>query len=500
MRKLIERNPLLTVFGLTFLCLLPILIGRDFTPSNELRYLSIADEALRDGNVFAFYNHGIPYADKPPLYLWIVIACKWLLGHHSMFVLSLFSLIPAYLIIYIMDKWLRSEHVVSPATRAATALMMLSTAMFAGSAVVLRMDMLMTLFIVLALWSFYKLYRHIGNERRERWLLPLWIFLALFSKGPVGFFMPVLVIVVFLALRRELNRFSQFLGWKAWALMFGLFALWILGVWIDGGTPYIKNLLLHQTVGRAVNSFSHDKPFLYYFLHIWWIAAPWIFLSAYLVWNNWETRRSSVTEHLFLTTIIVTFLMLSSFSAKLGVYMLPILPMVVYLIPVIQSRTAKPVWQDKALTIGVLTFFALAFAAGLFIARINPYIGYGPLCKAIPADATVSTLYVPRPENMDVYLGHPVTDYARTPYTFLATLTDSTSTATATATDTTSNATTATATDTNIADYTPNTAGNTNRPRVLIVKTAKITPGTPLATFTSSHPTTPLGPYTLVTY
>lgn len=40
--------------------LLPVMILRDFTPSNELRYLSIADEALRDGHLFAFSTTGCP--------------------------------------------------------------------------------------------------------------------------------------------------------------------------------------------------------------------------------------------------------------------------------------------------------------------------------------------------------------------------------------------------------------------------------------------------------
>lgn len=60
------------------LALLPILLMCDFTPSNELRYLSIADEALRNHVFFAFTNHGVPYADKPPLYFWIVMMCRWL--------------------------------------------------------------------------------------------------------------------------------------------------------------------------------------------------------------------------------------------------------------------------------------------------------------------------------------------------------------------------------------------------------------------------------------
>lgn len=78
------------IFLLMLLALLPALIFRDFTPSNELRYLSIADEALREGHFFAFTNHGLQYADKPPLYLWIVMLGKTLLGSHQMWFLSCF--------------------------------------------------------------------------------------------------------------------------------------------------------------------------------------------------------------------------------------------------------------------------------------------------------------------------------------------------------------------------------------------------------------------------
>ena len=66
-----------------FLSLLPLLVSRDYTPDNELKYLSIAEESIRDGNIFAFYNHGEPYADKPPLYLWIVTLGKLLFGKHG---------------------------------------------------------------------------------------------------------------------------------------------------------------------------------------------------------------------------------------------------------------------------------------------------------------------------------------------------------------------------------------------------------------------------------
>ncbi|MDE5707727.1 MAG: dolichyl-phosphate-mannose--protein mannosyltransferase, partial [Alistipes sp.] len=60
------KNRLRALPLLLFALLLPAMALRDFTPSNELRYLSIADEALADGNFFAFTNQGAPYADKPP--------------------------------------------------------------------------------------------------------------------------------------------------------------------------------------------------------------------------------------------------------------------------------------------------------------------------------------------------------------------------------------------------------------------------------------------------
>ena len=90
---------MMTVFVFCAVCLLPMMAMRDFTPSNELRYLSIADEAIANGHLFAFYNHGIPYADKPPLYFWIVMLCRLLFGHHSCLALSMFSLIPAFAIV-----------------------------------------------------------------------------------------------------------------------------------------------------------------------------------------------------------------------------------------------------------------------------------------------------------------------------------------------------------------------------------------------------------------
>ena len=44
--------------GLYLLLLLPLLLRRDITPENELKYLQIADEALRDGHFWCLFLDG----------------------------------------------------------------------------------------------------------------------------------------------------------------------------------------------------------------------------------------------------------------------------------------------------------------------------------------------------------------------------------------------------------------------------------------------------------
>ena len=46
----VQKNWLL--YLLFFLAVVPVLFLRDYTPANELRYLSIADEALRNHSFF----------------------------------------------------------------------------------------------------------------------------------------------------------------------------------------------------------------------------------------------------------------------------------------------------------------------------------------------------------------------------------------------------------------------------------------------------------------
>lgn len=353
---------------LWFAALVPMFMLRDFTPDNELRYLLIGDEAIRDGHFFAFFMDGIPYADKPPLYLWLVMLGKLLWGHHSLLFLSLFSVLPAFVVLLVMDKWASRE--LGQSWRLPAQAALISTAYFVAGMSVLRMDMLMTMFIVLSFHTSYKIYK--GESRpADQWLLPLYVFLALFTKGPYGMMIPLAGICTFLCVQREPRKIARILNLKFWSLLLGLCVLWLGCVYLEGGKDYLHNLLFNQTVGRAVNSFSHKKSLFFYFYSFFYAFAPWclMYLSA-VVLSVTGKHKFSDLEKFFFCVVASSYIMLSLISSKLDIYMLPAYPFVAYLSLLLLQGLPWNRLIAAAASLPALVF-VLAFPASLALPHIS---------------------------------------------------------------------------------------------------------------------------------
>ncbi len=376
-------------FALIFIAILPILLLRDFTADNELKYLSIADEAIENSNIFAFYNHGEPYADKPPLYLWFVMLGKIIFGKHVMFYLSLLSVIPAFVTAWIMGKF--TGRVLTERERGSTLLMLFTTAFFLAPIIVLRMDMLMTMFITLALYTFYRMYEYnttepeygAGLQRKRQWLLPLYIFLALFSKGPVGLMLPLAAIVVFLAVSRRLGTIGKYLGYRCWLLLLALCALWFTGVYIDGGREYLNNLLFHQTLDRAVDAFHHKKPVYYYLVTYWFTMAPWSLLSFAAIITAYRERLiNNSLPRFFITVFLTALVMLSFISSKLEIYLLPAFPFLVFFTAMVIGKKSNLALKASVALPAAL--FIAIFAASCFYKTISVHFALPEIELAAP--------------------------------------------------------------------------------------------------------------------
>lgn len=341
--------------------LLPLLLLRDFTPATELRYLSIADEALREGHLFAFTCHGEVYADKPPLYLWIIMACRCLLGQHVMPVLMLFSLVPAFVTNEVMVVWSRLKGDQAMFLR----MMLLANVLFLVSALTLRMDMLMALFIVLAAKTFFDAYE---QQRRLPLRFAVYVFLAVFTKGALGLLLPLCFILAFLESKHELRRFWHYLDWRILSLLVVLFGLWCGAVYLEAGGGYLYERMVHQTIGRAFLSFHHRQSIVYYFWLIWPLLIPWTLVvpGALLKSLRHDCEESDVTRFLA-TASLSGFILLSLISAKFSIYLLPLFPFILTLTarclcaPYVSLRGGKV--GERLITAG-LVFACIIYQAG----------------------------------------------------------------------------------------------------------------------------------------
>lgn len=215
-----------TVYWIVFIliCLIPIAVWRDYTPANELRYISIADEALRNHTWFTLTNHGEPYSDKPPFYFWLIMLCKLITGEYHMGILILYSLLPALGIAHTMDKWTRG--LMSSNSRATLPLFLITTGYFAGTAMVLRMDMLMVWFIILALYHFHQMYEGKGNFQKHQILMAVFIVLGFYAKAFMGILIPLVTSLLFLVYKKEARSFGKYWNWKVWSIILASLVFW----------------------------------------------------------------------------------------------------------------------------------------------------------------------------------------------------------------------------------------------------------------------------------
>lgn len=448
-----------------FICLLPISALRDFTPANELRYISIADEAIRNGHWFMLTNNGVPYSDKPPFYFWLIMLSKMITGQYHMWLLMMFSIIPALGCVYTMDKWCRHE--LSKENRKIAPLMMITTGYFVGTAMVLRMDMFMVWFIILALRSFYKMYTKEGNFKRNQLLFAVFILFGFYFKAFMGLLIPLVTSLVFLTVKHEAKTFFHYWNWKVWAIIVGGIAMWFGMVWVEAGSEYLYNLTVGQTVSRSVKVSVHKRPFYYYLIYLSYGVAPWTLLYVgNLIWGIKNKIFCSDLQKLFVIEILSTFVMLSCFGSKLEIYLVPIFPFIAYLCLMSMDKLGWNKWQAMAAAFpgfvvslalpaymvaaniipgiwsvlfvicsvlltftGILSmvmafrvknirmsvvtfctgFLITAFIVGFEIPKFNPQLGYGELCRMAQKKekewnvSGVTTLGVWRAQNMDVY-------------------------------------------------------------------------------------------------
>jgi 4-amino-4-deoxy-L-arabinose transferase-like glycosyltransferase len=371
-----NRSPWTDLLGLLALTLLLIATGiglRDPWPPDEPRFALAARDMVATGDWLLPRIGGEPYADKPPLFFWLLAS-----GLEATSSLRVAFLLPSLLaafgcvvLVYDLGRrlWNREAGLVG-------ALALLFTVQFVWQARQAQID------ATLSFWTTFSLYgllRHLLLGPSWRWYAIGWAAagLGVITKG-VGF-LPLLILIPFAMLRDPRWQPRKAPGGGARWLLGPLAFIAAIGIWLvpmliaasDNPTlaAYRDEILFEQTVQRYGNAWHHRQPFWYFLVEV--IPALWLPLTLLAPWlfAHWrDALRAFDSRIALLASWIVLVVLFFSFSTgKRGVYVLPAVPALALLCAPYLALVATRRSAQRAM-------FALAAAVSGFCVAASIYL------------------------------------------------------------------------------------------------------------------------------
>ncbi len=329
-----SRDVVLDLLWLLGLGLLLIGTGlglRDPWAPDEPRFALVAQDMLRSGDWLFPRVGGDLYADKPPLFFWLIASATATTGSLRIgFLLpSLFAGLGTVVLVYDLMRRARGREV-----GLATGFILLLTFQFVWQARQAQIDAVLCFFTTLSL---YGLLRHLCLGPARSWFLVGWAAagLGVITKG-VGF-LPLLVLLPFAVLVRRRWRAAVprigALGIAGAVAMLIAIGVWLVPMMVASGAggdllAYRNEILFRQTVTRYADAWHHRAPVYYYFVEI--IPLFWLPLVALVpwLWSRWRAalRDRSTLVAVLLAWVVIVVLFFTVSAGKRTLYILPAVP------------------------------------------------------------------------------------------------------------------------------------------------------------------------------
>jgi len=291
---------------------------------DETRYATVSKEMVDSGEWIMLRRNGEIYAQKPPVFFWLISIFSILLGKFSEFSVRLPSALAATggaVVTYLIAKKLFSKRVAL-----FSSIILITSLAYLGAARWVILDPLLTFFTVS---SIYFLYTGL-NKQDARLTAYLFAFMAMglgtLTKGPVGFILPLLVVILYACFIKD----TRSLFTKEFMAGFTIFILivlaWLVPACLRGGEAYTKELLLNQIFGRFVEAFDHKEPFYFYFIRFPLEFMPWtVFLPPAVIFLIKNKKGENAVKLVFIWFISI-FIFFTLSKSKNDLYILPLYP------------------------------------------------------------------------------------------------------------------------------------------------------------------------------
>jgi len=343
---------------------------------DETRYLAVAWDMFRDGQWLVPHLNGEPYAHKPPLLFWLLMAGWKVLGVSDAWTRILPVVLSGLSLLLVHRLAGRLWPGVEGVGRFA-AVIAGGTLWWAAFQNLVMFDLLLTCCVLLALNGLADAAAGNGAARPWAWV-SMGLALGVLAKGPVAF-LAVLPVALAGPWWHVSARLAPGSWYRALALAcLGavlLVMLWLVPAVLAGGEAYAQSLLWDQTAHRIVTSFAHQRPWWWYLPLLPALALPWF------IWPPaWRAAREALDmpggARFCLAWAVLAFVAFCAVSGKQPHYLLPLLPAPALLVARGLATSRRMSYRgDRSLVVLPAALLAAVASAELLLKDWSMWIG-----------------------------------------------------------------------------------------------------------------------------
>lgn len=284
---------------------------REFWHRDEARFATIARTMHERGDLLVPHLGSELYKDKPPMLFWLMNLSAWALGGFSDVAARLPSLLAS--VLTVLGAYLVGSLFFDRRAALLAGVVLVTSVLYMMTSQFALTDPLLICFQTWALYCFIRGEYSPGRGRGRGWYLMFYVLAALatLTKGPIGLLVPGAVLGVWVVLRRgfrDLGRVGLHWGLPVYLV---IVAAWLLPAGLQAGWPYVKHLLMNQTLLRATGSGYSRRPWYAYLWSFFPMFWPWaFFVPEALVriarrwWNDRkEPEQARVRQGLLLVAV-----------------------------------------------------------------------------------------------------------------------------------------------------------------------------------------------------
>ena len=286
----------------------------------EVNYAQTAKEMLAAGDWLSPQIYGNYWYDKPIFFYWELVAAFSMFGvtdFAARFFPALFAS-AGLALTYAFARRIYDERTAFWST-----IILGTGVLYAVLAKLILTDMSLFLFFGGTLAAFFIGYRE--QRRGYFYIAYACAGLAVLTKGPIGLLLPGLIILVFLALERDLSALRRICIPTGLLVFAAVCAPWYIYMYLAHGADFVNTFLGIHNVLRATVSEHAKWDVWYFYLNIYAIGMfPWSFALPLALYRAWRIRPVIDMRTLFLLVwAIIVPLFFQCMATKYPTYSFP---------------------------------------------------------------------------------------------------------------------------------------------------------------------------------